>query len=178
MTIIIIGIVVFIIFKVMSKGGARSLVSIIFDHYLSYKKSIKFYENGSCEIKGGLIFKNQKQAKIFILNLIFLKRMNDKDKASLRFQNEIEAHGKIEKFTYDHKGKENWAHLFDFSSLGDVITTIWYIESGLRATESFGEFPSLDYGLVDYDEYSSKVITKEYKRLCASNNIDETEDII
>ena len=51
MTIIIIGIVVFIIFKVMSKGGARSLVSIIFDHYLSYKKSIKFWEKMGYELE-------------------------------------------------------------------------------------------------------------------------------
>lgn len=172
---IIVAVIAVIAFIGSGSGGAKGMVSVIFGKYLTYKQTIQFNNDGSCELKGGLVFQNQKQAKLFILNLIFLWRIKEKERSSRRCQLEIDTIGKAEKFFYSVNGKENWAHLYNFETLGELITTIWYIESGLRASYFFGEYYSLD---TMYDEFSSKVITREYKRLCSLHNIDEIEGLI
>lgn len=173
---IVIAIIAFIIYKLLSNGGAKSVVSLVFKKYLDQKKTIKFHENGKCELKGDLIFENQKQAKLFILNMIFDERMSTKDKESFRYGIEIEAHETINSFSFDLRGEEKFIRIINFSSIGDVITTIWYIESGIRASHFYGEFAALDSPI--YDDFASKVITKEYNRLCEIHHVNETEDLV
>lgn len=175
MIFLIIAVIAVVAFMATGASGAKGMVGVIFGMYLTYKQSIKFHDNGSCEIKGGLVFENQKQAKAFILNLIFLARMSEKDRSSHRYEIEIDTHGKAERFNYMLNGEKQWAELYNFIDLGDLITTIWYIESGLRDSYFFDEN---DFSDTMYDSYSSKVITREYKRQCSRHNIDELDDLV
>ena len=52
----------------------------------------------------------QNQTKLFILNLIFFWRINEKERSSSRYQKEIDARGKAGKFYYSVNGIENWAN--------------------------------------------------------------------
>jgi len=138
-------------------GGAKGLVRIMFYEYDKTNKKILVEE--------AFQFATEEQAKAFVLNLIFFKRINQKELESSRCKLELETHGKLERFEYKYNGKNNWAELYNFQDLGDLICTIWYIESGLRSSWYYGEFNGrLDFDF--YDKYSSQVITKEYLEQC------------
>jgi hypothetical protein len=158
-----------ILYFVLNQGGAKKTVSIIFNEYILLTKQCRKLESGHWLFKETILFENEKQLKLFILNAIFSTRISPQERSSIRFTSEMNDVGKIEEFHFKINGKDNVANLFAFENLGHLITTIWYIESGIRASYLFKEdFPFDD---VYYDQFASKVISKEYNRLCRKLNI-------
>lgn len=175
--IVILSIAVLVIF-IFKPGGAKALVEVIFNEYKSFESSSVILSDGRCKVKKGeLVFNNTKEAKLFVLNFILIKRLNNKDLRSERFLIEAEARGRYEKFTYLRNGQENWAEMINISCIGDLICLIWFVESGLRASFLYEDPMFSDFSdFISHDEFSSKVISKEYNRQCSIHGIEDSNE--
>jgi hypothetical protein len=162
------------IFKFLSGvGGARSVVRFVFAEFVKFNSQLQATTDNTFLFNATTVFNTESQARAFILNLIFLKRVNNTERESYRCKLEIETHGKMDRFEFVTNGEKSWAELYNFQNLGDLICTIWYIESGLRSNYDYGSFGGAFDLLPGLDEYSSRVITAEYEEQCEMYSIDD-----
>lgn len=163
-----------IVYNVFSGGGgAKSIVKYVFEEYRKLYGNVSILADGRYKMSSA-IFNNEEQLKAFIFVTIFLKRISKDELGSTRCKIELDTHGKRERFEFEREGSMQWAELYNFKNLGDLICTIWYIESGLRASYYYGSFGgALDLPI--FDQFSSKVVTREYEELCEKYGIDDTE---
>lgn len=172
--VIVVAALVYFIYYVLSGNlGARSVVRIVFDEFVKFNNKIQLSNDNKFVVNDNLVFNTERQARSFILNAIFVKRFSRSERESDRYKLEIEVHGKTERFEFVRNGEKNWAELYKFQNLGDLICTIWYIESGLRGIYYYGSFGGAFDSLPYLDEYSSKLITEEYEKQIKLHQIDD-----
>lgn len=167
---------VFIIYNMLAgNGGATSIVRFVFAEFVKFNSQLQFTADKTFLFNVTTMFNTESQARAFILNTIFFKRFSNSERESDRYKLEIETHGKMKRFEFVLNGEKSWAELYKFQNLGDLICTIWYIESGLRGNYYYGSFGGVFDSSPYLDDYSSKVITKEYERQCELHAIDDFE---
>ena len=184
LSLILLIIIATVLYNIFSGGGgAKSVVRFVFNEFVKFNSQLKSADDNTFmllsktnNIVNTAVFNTERQARAFILNTIFFKRFSNSERESDRYKLEIEVHGKIERFEFVRNGEKNYSNkLYKFQNLGDLICTIWYIESGLRGNYYYGSFGGA-FDLQPYlDKYSSMAITDEYEKLCELYAIDDFE---
>ena len=150
------------------RSAPKGLVMLMFKEYVPMYKMIIETSDNRFNL-GNNVFTTKNDAQAFILSSIFNKRISPNERKSVRF--EVETEELKQPIEFESGGKKISGEIYRFTSLGDLICAIWYIESGLRANTNYGEFT---YNYVQqmsllYDDLSSKIITKEYRKQLSLN---------
>lgn len=150
------------------RSAPKGLVMLMFKEYVPMYKMI--IESSDNRFKlGNNVFNTENDAQSFIFSLIFDKRISPKERKSFRFK--IETENLKETIEFESNGNRITGEIYRFTSLGDLICTIWYIEGNLRANYNYGDYSNTSQQQIHllYDDVSSKIITKEYRKQLSLN---------